>query len=241
MAISDNVLRQIEQVESSGNPRAANPRSSALGLYQFLSGTWMDTVRKHAPDLLEGRTEDEVLALRTDPAISRRLGRAFTEDNARYLQAAGVEVTPGRLYLAHFLGAGGARKALSADAGASVADVLGEGVVDANPFLYGATISDLEDWASKKMGGVKMQRSAPEVAGPEAPFAERPAPAPSPPSPRRPSSTSMRARSGSTTGSTSRPRVRRMPLGWASSSLPRVNFSIRWSILGEWLRKALPI
>ena len=36
-------LNWIVQKESSGNPSAQNPKSSAYGLYQFLDGTWKGT------------------------------------------------------------------------------------------------------------------------------------------------------------------------------------------------------
>ena len=150
---TDTVVDRIIGIESGGNPNAKNPRSSATGLGQFISSTWMDMVKRHRPDLLEGRSRQDVLALRKDPTISREMTRLYTEENAAKLRAAGIDATAGNIYLAHFLGPGGARKALSASDEATVAVVMGADVINANPFLKGWTIGRLKSWAAKKMGG----------------------------------------------------------------------------------------
>lgn len=152
MPVTDEYLARLAQIESGGNPTARNPRSSATGLHQFIDSTWLDQVQRNAPDLLEGRTDEDVLALRTDPAISSRIARSFSEENARGLEAAGIEASPGALYLSHFLGLFGARKALAAEPSALVGDVLGADVVRANPFLAGKTVADMAAWANTKAG-----------------------------------------------------------------------------------------
>eukprot|EP00903_Cladosiphon_okamuranus_P018277 g16813.t1 len=73
------------------------------------------------------------------------------DENESYLRARGHQVTAGRLYLAHFLGAAGANQALSSDPNLSVEEVMGAGVVSANPFLRGKNIADLLAWADRKM------------------------------------------------------------------------------------------
>lgn len=152
-----SAVDQIITIESGGDPTAQNPNSSAGGLGQFIDSTWIATVRKHAPELA-GESDAQILARKKDAseggiALQRRMLEGFTNDNAAGLQANGIETTPGNLYLAHFLGMGGAQKALSADPGASVLSVMGADVVDANPFLANMTIADMQNWAAKKMGG----------------------------------------------------------------------------------------
>ena len=90
-----------------------------------------------------------MLALRKDPAISRRIFEGFTADNAKGLEAKGFEATPRNLYLAHFLGLSGARSALTDDP----ANPVSLRVSKANPFLKGKDIQFLLDWADRKIRG----------------------------------------------------------------------------------------
>ena len=76
---------------------------------------------------------------------------AFTSDNAAVIRKAGHSVTPGNLYLAHFLGVGGAMKVLRSPPHHQIADVFGQAHVRANPFERGKTIGYLASWAAKKM------------------------------------------------------------------------------------------
>ena len=157
----DTVVDQIIKVESNGDANAKNKHSSATGLGQFLSETWLLLIRAHRPDLVRERTEPEVLDLRLDPSIAREMTARFTERNANILKRHGLPVTPGTLYLAHFAGAAGAVAVLSAleeaDAAATMAsaDATGrtkrEKLVKANPFLARFTVADLKIWADRKM------------------------------------------------------------------------------------------
>lgn len=154
------LIDQIIGVESGGNATAKNPRSSATGAAQFISSTWLDTVGRHRPDLVQGRSPEEILALRNDPKLSAEMAAAYAADNGKILSQAGHEVTPGSTYLAHFAGPQGAVSVLGADPGASVAQILGPAVVKANPFLANMTAGDLRAWADKKMGGSAPQPAA---------------------------------------------------------------------------------
>lgn len=163
-ASSGNVVDRIIGVESGGNPTAKNPGSSATGLGQFTSGTWVEIVREYEPSLAEGRSRAELLALRNDPTISRRMTGYLVQKNTRALQAAGVPANDGNTYLAHFAGSGGAIALLKADPGASAESVLGSAAVNANPFLRGKTASDVIAWAAKKMGSATPAKADPQFA-----------------------------------------------------------------------------
>lgn len=147
------VANKIIGNESSGNANAQNPNSTAGGLGQFVDGTWVSTVKKYRPDVAAGRSDDQIIALKGNAPLNRQMTEALTAENADYLTKNGFQATPGNIYLAHFAGQGGASKALSADPNASVASVLGQKAVDANPFLKGWNVGQLRDWANKKMGG----------------------------------------------------------------------------------------
>src|ERR1043165_573023 len=104
------LIDSIIGVESGGNPNATNPNSSASGLGQFIDSTFLATFKSARPDLAQGMTDREILALKTDPQISREMTEAYANQNQAILSKAGVPVTPGSTYLAHFAGPGGAVK-----------------------------------------------------------------------------------------------------------------------------------
>lgn len=151
------VLDRIGGIENAtGNPAARSSTSSAMGNFQFIESTWLDTIAKNRPDLAQGRSREELLALRADPKLSREMAGYLLDQNAATLKAGGVEATPGNLYLAHFLGAQSAVKALKSDPGTPAVDIVGQKAVDANQsVLQGKTIGTVVAWADRKMGGAK--------------------------------------------------------------------------------------
>jgi hypothetical protein len=162
------LIDSIIGVESGGNPNATNPNSSATGAGQFIAATWLDTIKATRPDLAQGKSDAELLALRNDPQLSREMTEAYANQNQSILTKAGVPVTPGTTYLAHFAGPGGAVKVMQADPNAPVETVLGAAAVQANPFLRGMTVQGLQAWADKKMGG-SAPTAQPAPATPAAP------------------------------------------------------------------------
>lgn len=147
------LIDQIIGVESGGDPNARNPNSSAMGAGQFINSTWLDTIKAARPDLAQGKTDQELLALRADPQLSREMTAAYAAQNGKILSQAGHEATPGNTYLAHFAGPKGAVSVLSADPSAPVSSILSPDTIKANPFLARMTAGDLRAWADKKMGG----------------------------------------------------------------------------------------
>lgn len=147
--LSDETLNRIIAIESRGRLKAKAPSSSALGLFQFLNGTWIATAKKHRPDLCHGRSQQQLLALRVDGTVCIELGARFTEDNA---EGIGHGFTDGDLYLAHFLGLGAARKFFRAAPGASAEALAGPAAVNANPtILRGKTAGQVRSWAQNSM------------------------------------------------------------------------------------------
>ena len=162
--VVDQFVHRIITIESANRCNARNPLSTAVGLGQFIESTWMTTVRIHRPDLLAGRSRQQVLDMRLDCGLSRAMTTAFTRDNAAVLRRSGATVTPGNLYLAHFLGVGGAVKAVKGSPSSSIADVFGSSHVRANPFERGKSVGYLVSWAAKKMGSKAAVAPAPKVA-----------------------------------------------------------------------------
>lgn len=151
------VKARIGVVESGGSATARNPRSSAMGLYQFTNGTWLSYYKARFGS--QGLSDAQIIAKKGDTNLQNTLMDDLLADNSKALQDAGFAADPGNLYLAHFAGHGGATKLLRADPNAPVASVLGQKVVDANPFLRGMRAADVIAWAQRKMGG-----KAPPVA-----------------------------------------------------------------------------
>ncbi|MBR1122101.1 hypothetical protein JQ628_11295 [Bradyrhizobium lablabi] len=167
MALIDSIIR----AESGGDPTARNPNSSAMGAGQFINSTWLDTIKTARPDIAQGRSDQELLALRADPQLSREMTEAYAAANGRILSNAGLPVTAGTTYLAHFAGPQGAVSVLQADPSAPVSSVLSPDAMKANPFLAKMTVGDLRAWADRKMGGGAPAPQPSPVPSPAAPMA----------------------------------------------------------------------
>ncbi|MEP1422171.1 MAG: transglycosylase SLT domain-containing protein [Erythrobacter sp.] len=122
------------QVESAMDPSAKARTSSATGLYQFIEGTWLETMQRHGDRFGLGNvssqirtsqngnayvsdpgTRKAILDLRNDPQIASLMAAGLAEDNRAHLAPIlGRQPEHSELYLAHFLGAGGAGRFLSA-------------------------------------------------------------------------------------------------------------------------------
>jgi hypothetical protein len=195
-------LLAAAKVESNLNPQAAAKTSSAGGLFQFIEQTWLGTLKEAGSSLGYGRyanaiernssgrfvvtdpsLRSEILNLRKDPSANAAMAGAFTKSNAAYLtQKLGRAPTDGELYMAHFLGAGGAAKLINLAAAMPNATAA-----DAFPRAAGANRSifytqegrprSLADVARNLTGRyeVALAGTAPLVAGlarPSAPIAE---------------------------------------------------------------------
>jgi hypothetical protein len=128
-----NYLLKTAMRESSLDCNAKSSTSSACGLFQFTEQSWLGTMKQDGADLGLGRYADsisqdsrgryvvtdpaarrEILALRKDPEISALMAGAYTNDSRDRLESRlGRSVNGGELYIAHFLGAGGASKLIS--------------------------------------------------------------------------------------------------------------------------------
>ena len=108
--------------------------SSAGGLFQFIDRTWIGTLKEAGPHLGYSRYADaitrtddgryvisdpsmrrEIMALRQDPTANALMAGVFTNSNARHLtNKLGRAPTDGELYMAHFMGANGAARLITA-------------------------------------------------------------------------------------------------------------------------------
>ncbi len=127
------MMAQASQ-ESGFHADAKATGSSATGLYQFVESTWLDMVQRFGAKYGAGAlaqhisTDDngratvdsatvrqQILDLRKDPQISAALAGEYNNLNRTEVEGAlGHAVGRAELYMAHFLGAGGATTFLKA-------------------------------------------------------------------------------------------------------------------------------
>jgi hypothetical protein len=144
-------LDHLMGAESGGRRLAANPRSSAVGPFQFIKGTFLAIMRHHFPETVSGRSDKEVLALRTNPAQARAAAEAFSKDNADDLQARGISPTFADLRLAFLLGPADAVRVLQRPSQTPVSEILSRAVIRANPFMTTMTAAALIDRCARDL------------------------------------------------------------------------------------------
>lgn len=102
--VSPALLASIAKRESSFDPNAKNPSSSASGLFQFLNGTWKDMMSRYGEKV--GLPPD---ASPFDPKAAATMGAIYAKQNAIIFEnMVGRAPSDGEIYAAHFLGPKGA-------------------------------------------------------------------------------------------------------------------------------------
>src|SRR3954466_8746501 len=131
--VSFQYMLTTAKMESDFDPSAGATTSSAHGLYQFIDQTWLGTVKEAGADLGYGQYADAItrtssgdstgsdpgmrqtiMKLRDDPKASSAMAAALTQSNSFQLTAKmGRRPTDAELYMAHFMGVGGAAKLIT--------------------------------------------------------------------------------------------------------------------------------
>src|SRR5712672_1345477 len=126
-------LLATAKMESNFNPTAGASTSSARGLFQFIDQTWLGTVKEAGAQLGYGNYADAItrsssgaysvrdpaarnaiLKLRDDPAAASAMAGVLTQSNSfRLTGKIGRRPTDNELYMAHFMGVGGAAKLIA--------------------------------------------------------------------------------------------------------------------------------
>ena len=123
-------LLATAKMESNFNPKAAATDSSARGLFQFIDQTWLGTVKEAGAHLGYGKYADAInrdssgsysvddpsaraaiMKLRDDPDAASSMAAVLTQSNSFKLTGKiGRRPTDAELYMAHFMGVGGAAR-----------------------------------------------------------------------------------------------------------------------------------
>ncbi len=169
----ETYLDRLMMAESGGRLTAKNPRSTALGPFQFITSTWLSVTRNYLADDIEGLDVQKILALRTDRDLARKAAAAYTRENAAYLAGEGIATTYGNLRLAFLLGAGGAARVLQAEPDTPLVSLLGPKVIRANPFMARLTAEELAQRSAREISidpakrlavnGVKAKPKGPQI------------------------------------------------------------------------------
>ena len=154
----DEYLNAIMDIESGGDPKARN--KDALGLFQFTSPTWKEMIAEHGGEGVRKMNEEDILALREDPEMSRNMARIFTERNNKYLsERLGRNPNPAESYLAHFLGNKGAMQMIRADRN-EVGAKLFPAAAKSNPNIFYET-GEGKERRARTIGEIKQRLSMP--------------------------------------------------------------------------------
>jgi hypothetical protein len=131
--VSFEYMLTTAKMESDFDPSAGATTSSAHGLYQFIDQTWLGTVKEAGPQLGYGNYADaitktssggyavddpfmkrSIMKLRDDPQAASSMAAALTQSNSFKLTGLlGRRPSDSELYMAHFMGVGGAAKLIA--------------------------------------------------------------------------------------------------------------------------------
>lgn len=159
VGVDEGIMLAMAKQESGFNPNAKAGTSSASGLFQFISSTWDSVVSKHGnkfPELNKGKMDTDASAI---------AGALYIKENSEFLKKNGIPVNGTTIYATHFLGAGGAKKLLSADPSIIGSELLPEAAASNKPIFYdkggnARTVSQIIEVLYNKVGKTAEKYSA---------------------------------------------------------------------------------
>lgn len=182
------LLKQA-QVESSFDTDVKAKSSSATGLYQFIDQTWLRMVKEHGAEhgqagwanaITQGRDgrfhvadrgqRQTILNARTDAGFSALMAGEYAAENKQIIESkTGKQANATDLYMAHFLGAGGATTFLNAlsDNPLQKADLIFPSAASSNRAVFynadgsSRTLAQVYDRFAAKFGTEKSIGSSP--------------------------------------------------------------------------------
>ena len=189
--------------ESSLKPSAKSNTSSAAGLFQFVSQTWLGMVKQYGAKYGLGSysasitqqanghygvaspaDRQAILALRNDPKVSALMAGEYANATKSQLETRlGRPVCDGELYAAHFLGPGAACHLITLNGNSPQANAseVFPAAAEANRGVFyhadgsAKTVHEVYDWALKQSGGASAAAvTRMQSAAPTAPAAAPP-------------------------------------------------------------------
>ncbi len=153
--VDPSLMATMASIESNFKISARPKKGSATGLYQFIDGTWKQMLDRYGAKygIAPGTPP-------TDPRANALMGAEYIRENQQYLQRKlGRQVTDNDLYMAHFLGAGGAVAMLNAQPTQSAASAVAKTNPNApsyNPTIFydnnrPKTVGEFYQWVDQKV------------------------------------------------------------------------------------------
>ena len=145
VGVDPKLMLTMAAIESNFKGRVKAKTSSATGLYQFITDTWRMMVKRYG-----AKYGLPANVAPTDPVANALMGAEYIKENAKILKSVRPQLTDTDLYLAHFLGPGGAKQLLAMDPSANAAAAMPKPAAANKPIFF-------------EGGGAGRPRSAAEV------------------------------------------------------------------------------
>jgi hypothetical protein len=170
---SNAYVARVNGSEGNAGLTTQNPRSSATGPGQFIDSTWTSQIRKLYPQQTQGMTDQQVLALRTNPQIGPQLQQqatfGYAKDNAAVLSQNGLPVNASTLGMAHTVGPEGAQKILQSNPNTPLAQILDSKAIQSNPQWRNMTAGTFAQTYINRFGNVPVQGINPVATNNQSP------------------------------------------------------------------------
>ena len=164
--VSAQTLAIFGQLESGLGKVVENKLSSAKGPFQFIDSTWLAMMQKYGKKYgydVSSMSREEQLKLRFNNRLSALMAAEYTKENAAALNLNPSDPTNvDKLYLAHFLGPGGAKKVLS---GEGLSEKQKEAVMKYNPNIKTGSKEEFLQFAGGKTAQAAKVSAVQQIAG----------------------------------------------------------------------------
>jgi len=120
VGVDEKMMATMAAIESGFDYTVKAKTSSASGLYQFIDSTWQWMLQRYGPKYGIAPNTPQ-----TDPRANALMGAEYMKLNIHHLQkTVNRPITDTDVYMAHFLGSGGAKKFFSLDPNALAANAM---------------------------------------------------------------------------------------------------------------------
>lgn len=149
-SLTEKIINQ-SGLEGSGQ----NPNSTANGIGQFTNQSWLEAVKTHSPETANGKSDDQILAMKGDPKYAGLAGNLVEKTltaKSKTLEKSGVDVTESNLYIMHMMPGVGPKLIKAADQ-TPMTNFVDKATLKANKLDEGTTVGEYKSWVDKRVGG----------------------------------------------------------------------------------------